>query len=216
MSIPTISPYAIPAAPSAAVAPWSLQPSRAALLIHDMQNYFLAAYDRNQDPAATAIASIRRLVDAADALGMPVLYSAQPPAQSPARRGLLNDVWGPGIQTAEEAAIIEPLAPGPDHHVLTKWRYSAFERTDLRQILAFTRRDQLIITGVYGHIGCAVTAADAYMNDVQPFFISDAIADFSAKDHAAGMDWVSRRAGVVIDTATAVDQLASASEVTGR
>ena len=85
--------------------------------------------------------------------------------------------------------------------MITKWRYSAFERTDLEQALVFTRRNQLIITGVYGHMGCQVTAVDAFMKDIQPFMVGDAIADFSATEHAEAMSWVAKRSGMVISTA---------------
>ncbi|QGU06426.1 Vibriobactin-specific isochorismatase [Corynebacterium occultum] len=204
MAIPRIAPYPLPEINHPPVVDWPLNPERSALLIHDMQNYFISAYAAEQDPIRSVIPHIRGLIDAADAAGIPVFYSAQPPRQQTARRGLLSDFWGPGIQTDQEAAIIPELAPKQHHHVVTKWRYSALTRTDLRQSLAFSGRDQLLITGVYGHMGCQVSAVDAFMNDVAPFLVGDAIADFTAEDHRQTLDWVSRRCGRVIGTAEAL------------
>ena len=202
MAIPQLSPYEIPPLPTHQAAHWQLDPKRAALLIHDMQEYFIAAYDRNANPMSTVLSNIQSIISFADSHGMPVFFSAQPPAQHWSRRGLLNDVWGTGIVTDAQAAIIPELEPAAAHHqVITKWRYSAFERTDLEQALAFTRRNQLIITGVYGHMGCQVTAVDAFMKDIQPFMVGDAIADFSATEHAEAMSWVAKRSGMVISTA---------------
>lgn len=213
MAIPRIASYPLPEINHPPAVDWALQPERSALLIHDMQNYFIEAYDPAQDPIHSVIPHIRQLIDAADAAGVPVFYSVQPPRQQAARRGLLSDFWGPGIQTGAEAGIIPELAPAPHHHVVTKWRYSALTRTDLRQSLAFSGRDQLLITGVYGHMGCQVSAVDAFMNDVAPFMVGDAIADFTAADHRQTLDWVSRRCGRVLSTAEtlAAWQLAGAS-----
>ena len=209
MAIPRIAPY--PLADTGPlpgpVVDWRPNGKRAALLVHDMQNYFLRAFDRTREPVSTVVPNIRRLIDAFDAVGAPVFYSVQPPAQAPERRGLLTDFWGTGIADDDEAAVIPELSPGAAHHRVTKWRYSAFERTDLRQALAFAGRDQLLITGVYAHMGCQVSAADAFMNDVQPFIIADAVADFSATEHHDAVHWVGRRAGVALRTSTALSAL---------
>ena len=50
MAIPTITPYQIPDGPFPQRVDWKLEPSRAALLIHDMQNYFIDAYDTQAEP----------------------------------------------------------------------------------------------------------------------------------------------------------------------
>lgn len=207
MALPALAPYPLPPLPDIQAAPWELDCSRAALLIHDMQQYFINAYQLNQPPIAPVIHNIAALIKAADAQSIPVFFSAQPPQQSAPRRGLLFDVWGQGMQTPEQAAIIPQLAPLAHHHVITKWRYSAFERTDLFNALLFSKRDQLMITGVYGHMGCQVTAADAFMKDIQPFFIGDAVADFSAAEHAGAMQWVAKRCGKVISTQAALQIL---------
>lgn len=195
--------YPMPAAsqlPAPSV-PWTADPGRSALLVHDMQNHFLRPFGTGQEPATTLVANIARLLQLARELSIPVYYTAQPAHQQPADRALLNDFWGPGIGDNEEGArIIDELAPQEGDTVLTKWRYSAFQRSDLAQTLRAGGRDQLIVTGVYAHIGCQVSAADAFMNDFQPFLVSDAVADFSVDHHAQALAWVAGRCGVVTRT----------------
>src|SRR5690606_14207943 len=145
-------------------------------LIHDMQDYFLGKYDVGSGPIPALIAAIARLRDQCRARGIPVFYTAQPPVQPEADRALLNDFWGPGLTAPEHRAgarIVPALSPHPEDTVLTKWRYSAFERSDLRERLRDLGRDQLIITGVYAHIGCMTTALEAFMLDIQPCLAID-------------------------------------------
>ncbi|MCM1999318.1 phenazine biosynthesis protein PhzD, partial [Pseudomonas aeruginosa] len=79
--------------------------------------------------------------------------------------------------------VVEELAPGPDDWLLTKWRYSAFFHSDLLQRMRAAGRDQLVLCGVYAHVGVLISTVDAYSNDIQPFLVADAIADFSEAHH---------------------------------
>jgi bifunctional isochorismate lyase/aryl carrier protein len=181
--------------------PWLLQPSRAALLIHDMQNYFVSAFPAGQAPVTQLVAHIDLIRRACAASDVPVFYSAQPGKQAPADRGLQSDFWGPGMTSAaEHQAIVDALAPRPGDTVLTKWRYSAFQRTDFEAALRARGRDQLVVTGVYASIGCALTAADAFMRDVQPFIVCDAVADFTRQRHDEALRFVAERFAVPLTT----------------
>ncbi|MFE8936281.1 isochorismatase family protein [Streptomyces sp. NPDC007872] len=198
MGLPAIDSYAMPdrSALPRSSAPWRIDPTRAALLVHDMQNHFVGRFPAQQPPVVDLVGNIVALRELAGALGLPVVFSAEPTVQ----RGLAADVWGPAIgEGPGDAAIIEPLAPRPGEHLLPNARQNAFLRSHLGRLLREEGRDQLIICGVYAHLGVLLTAADAFMNDIQPFVVADAVADHSAEEHEMALRWAAR-SGVVCTT----------------
>ncbi|MGO2552102.1 isochorismatase family protein [Glutamicibacter ardleyensis] len=191
---------------------WKADAQRAVLLIHDMQRYFIEAFD-HEDPRSqirVTLKNIRALRDAADDAGVPVVYTAQPPNQKPADRALLTDFWGTGLTNDGREEITQELAPRTGDLVLTKWRYSAFAKTELQEWMRQAGRDQLLITGVYAHIGCLTTALDAFMRDIQPFFIADAQADFSLEEHQMAINYGYGRCASVVNSATVLKQMQAA------
>jgi bifunctional isochorismate lyase/aryl carrier protein len=205
MSIPVIPMYAMPhgaALPHNKVQ-WQVDPARAVLLIHDMQEYFVRFYGADNPLLERLVANIVAIRAWAGEHGVPVVYTAQPREQSAQQRALLNDMWGPGLTTADPAQVkvVAALAPSDDDTVLVKWRYSAFQRSPLEGMMMDWNRNQLIIVGVYAHIGCMTTALDAFMRDIEPFMVADALGDFTQKEHDMALQYVAGRCGVVLDTA---------------
>jgi bifunctional isochorismate lyase/aryl carrier protein len=186
---------------------WRPDPDRVALLVHDMQNYFLAPFGiADQALQARVVDNIRTLRKHADESGITVIFSAQPGGLSRAERGLQHDFWGDGPPADPRAlAIVDGLTPAAGDLRLTNQHYSAFAGTTLADLLG--DRDQLIITGVYAHIGVLATALDAFMRDIQPFVVADAVADFSPAHHRSALRHVSDRCGVVATTAELADLL---------
>jgi len=221
MALPKIAPYSYREQEHQNRVNWRVDPARAALLVHDMQRYFVRAFELERDgqplPDAQiniAIANIRRLLDAAHAANIPVYYTAQPPRQNPADRRLLTDFWGDGLQDDENAQILDELAPTEADTVLTKWRYSAFVRSPLEEQLKDLGRDQLIIGGIYAHIGCLTTALEAFMRDIQPFMVADALADFTEKEHRMACEYASGRCARVLNTAEVLENINTGALVT--
>ena len=198
MAIPKLQGYTLPAAadiPDNKVN-WSFEPARAALLIHDMQDYFVNFWGDNCPMMQQVVANIAALRHFCKQHNIPVYYTAQPKEQSDEDRALLNDMWGPGLtRSPEQQQIVSELAPDEADTVLVKWRYSAFHRSPLEQMLKETGRNQLLITGVYSHIGCMTTATDAFMRDIKPFMVADALADFSREEHLMSLNYVAGRSG---------------------
>lgn len=203
MALPAIPSYPLPAPdelPANRVS-WTVDPARAVLLVHDLQQHFLSAFPAGEQPLTGMLGNAARLLKEARRLGVPVVYSAQRGGQTPEQRGLQLDFWGPGVADDPEAlATPEAVAPEPGDTVLTKWKYSAFVRTELEQLLRSQGRDQLVIVGVYAHIGVLMTACDAWQRDIQAFVVADAVADFSRQDHDMALRWAAGRCAVVTTT----------------
>ncbi|MGW8630514.1 isochorismatase family protein [Streptomyces sp. NPDC055793] len=209
MSPPAIRSYPMPGRSDVprSQASWDIDPRRAALLVHDMQNHFVAPFTPGRSPVVELVDNIAVLRELAWALGMPVVFSAEPAARRPGQRGLVADIWGPGVgDEPDAAAIIHPLTPRPGEHLLANVRPNAFLRSHLGRLLRTEGRDQLIVCGVYAHHGVLLTATDAFMNDIQPFVVADAVADLSAEEHAMALRWAVRT-GVVCTTEALVHDL---------
>lgn len=208
--IPRIEPYEMPSVGDLPVnvAQWAIAPHRAVLLVHDMQKFFLRPFPIGESPGDELLRNTALLRDRCARLGVPVAYTVQPGGMTDEQRGLLMDFWGAGMRVEPlDREVVDSLAPGPDDWVLTKWRYSAFFRSDLLSHMRAKGRDQLIICGVYAHVGVLMTAVDAFTNDIQAFVVADAVADFSSRYHRFALSYAAERCSVVTDVKAVLAQL---------
>ncbi|MGK7235813.1 isochorismatase family protein [Streptomyces hygroscopicus] len=199
--IPDITAYPMPGERDVPTntARWTVRPDRAVLLVHDMQRYFLRPFADAQ--RRELIGNVVLLRERCERLGIPVAFTAQPGSMTEEQRGLLMDFWGPGMcLDLADRAVTEELAPRPHDWVFTKWRYSAFFRSDLLMRMRAHGRDQLIVCGIYAHIGVLATAVDAFTHDIRTFLVADAVADFSAEEHRLALAYAARRCAVVATT----------------
>ena len=197
--IPSIAAYPIPTVRDLprSTAQWTPDPARAVLLIHDMQRYFLKPFPASvRDGLVGTLAMLR---ERSAALGVPVGYTTQPGDMSEQERGLLKDIWGPGMRRdPADRSVVDELAPAPGDWMLNKLRYSAFFRSDLLDRMRRSGRDQLIVCGVYAHVGVLITAVDAFTNDLQTFVVADAVADFTAGYHRMALEYAAERCATVV------------------
>ncbi|MGW0120773.1 isochorismatase family protein [Streptomyces sp. NPDC003327] len=211
-SLPEIPPYPMPTAGELPrnTASWTVDPARAVLLIHDMQRYFLRPFPRGASPREELLAHAVALREAAVVAGVPVVYTAQPGGMTPEQRGLLVDFWGPGM-SADPAhrQIVDELAPGAGDTVLTKWRPSAYFDTELLDLLREAGRDQLVVCGVYAHVGILQTACEGFAHGVRTFLAGDAVADFGTAEHRMALEYAAARCAMVLPTKELCDAFAA-------
>ncbi|RPF21688.1 isochorismatase family protein [Myceligenerans xiligouense] len=197
--IPQIAEYTLPEAADlpANTARWTARPDRAVLLIHDMQRYFLDPFPESL--RLPLIRNVALLRDRAAAQGVPIAYTAQPGSMTAQQRGLLKEFWGPGMRRSpSERAIVDDLAPAQGAWMLTKWRYSAFLGTDLLERIRATGRDQLVVCGVYAHVGILATAVESFSHDIETIVVGDATADFSPEEHRQALAYAAARCATVL------------------
>lgn len=166
-----------------------LNVERSALLVIDMQNFFL-------DPSSSAflcagqaiLPGLKKMIGCARKAQIPVIYTAHVHHRGGLDAGILSWWWKEMcIEGTRESRIHPQIAPEPDEKIIYKHRYSAFFDTDLETILRCMKIEDLIISGVMTNICCESTTRDAYFRDYRTFFLADATAASTEEMHLASM-----------------------------
>jgi len=165
----------------------AFDPERAALLVVDMQDYFL-------DPESHArVAGAKRLLRNVAALaegfrgkGRPVILTRHLNTRTDA--GLLGKWWSETItETNPLSRIAAGLSRLPGADVVRKTQYDAFHRTPLERMLRARRISQLVIAGVATHLCVETTARSAFVKGFLVFLPTDATASFDRRHHQASL-----------------------------
>lgn len=206
MAIPKLISYSLPTKkelPSNKVY-WTIDTHRSVMLIHDMQKYFCNFFDTNNYKLQKFIDNIILLRKFCRIYNIPIIYTIQP-YQDKKKRALLSDMWGKGLNNIpEETNIIDQLTPNIEDQIIIKNRYSAFYLTKLESYLKQINRDQLIITGIYAHIGCLITCIESFMRNIETFMIADAMADFGIAEHIMALNYAANCSGKILMTSEVI------------
>jgi len=167
----------------------SLQSLRSALLVIDMQRYFVDPSGAAFLPSAQAIlGNVQRLIKAFRRARRPVIYTRHMHHPGGLDAGILRDWWGDMIEEGTQDSEIHPsIAPHRDDKVIVKHRYSAFYGTDLETILRVLEIKDVVICGVMTNLCCESTARDAFYRDYRTFFLADATGTQSEEMHLASL-----------------------------
>ena len=161
---------------------------RPAVLVIDMQHDFC-----DPDAPTTLWPSIgavyepiRSLVAAARESGTPVMYTQGLVAANGSSAGLwrykqrYHAEGRVQVEGTRGAEIIPDVGRRPGDRVISKWRPSAFFRTDLEVFLSVQSIDTVLLCGT-SVSGCVrATAIDAFMRDIRPMIVRECVADRSS------------------------------------
>lgn len=128
-----------------------------------------------------AIPGCRRLIDAARAAGVPVIYLTYVYRPDYKDGGVLIQEINPAFAGVGyvadgtwDAEVVEELTPQPGDFVVKKSRYSGFHATRLETVLRSLHAETLVMCGVTTHFCVECTARDAHMRDYRVFIARDA------------------------------------------
>jgi ureidoacrylate peracid hydrolase len=166
-----------------------LNPEKSALLIIDMQKFFLDPDSPSFTCGGLAILpTLQRLIAVFRQSGRPVIYTRHVHHPDHLDSGIMAWWWkGMCIEGTPESEIHPGLAPLPAEKVILKHRYSAFYNTDLETILRCMKVEDLVITGIMTNMCCESTARDAYFRDYRVFFPADGSGSINEDMHLASL-----------------------------
>jgi len=158
----------------------------AALLVLDMQEYFLNPDSHAWVPSAVAIIpGTQRLAAAFAGSGRPVFYTRHiNDSQNAANMGKW---WREIITEKNPLSAISPELDSWGGLVIHKSQYDAFYKTSLEDLLVDFQVDQVVICGVMTHLCCETTARSAFMRGYQVFFTVDGTATYNRDFHQASL-----------------------------
>ena len=178
----------------------SFETEKTALVVVDMQNYFLDEGQLAGCPAGqTIIDNINRIAEVVRKTSGTVIWIQNlAPANTPESWKTLHERY-----TSEKGELrIKSMTPGQwpfeiwptlnvkdkDYRVI-KRRYSAFIQgsSNIELILKDNLIQNILICGVATNVCCESTARDAMMLNYRTLMVSDGCATFSDEEHAAAL-----------------------------
>ena len=185
------------------VPPLLSDPPRTALLVLDMQGFFLDPDAHAFIPAATPLFStipplIRRVTDQ----GGTVVFTRH--ISSPDSRDPMRRRWPRAMKESDPLSRISSQLDTSRGIVRIKHAFSAFYATDLEEWLRNRGITRLIITGVMTHLCCDTTARDAFMRGFDLLFTVDGTATYTEALHLGSLRALSHGFATCIPCAEAI------------
>lgn len=170
---------------------------KTAVIVVDMINDFVTGVFKS-DRAAKIIPNIKALLDYTRKQKVPIVYAtdAHLPNVDPE-----FDVWGShAVAGSRGAEIIDELKPHKGDFRVLKRKYSAFQGTDLDQLLRELKIDTVILTGVVTDICIQHTAADAFFRGYKIIVPKDCVEAVDAKTQEEAIRYIKKAYGPEITT----------------
>jgi len=167
----------------------ALNPSKSALLVIDMQKFFLDPESPTFTCGGLAIIdNLKSLIDAYRRKELPVIFTCHVHDPKGIDAGIMKWWWeGMCIENSPESKVIDEIAPREGEKIIYKHRYSAFYNTDLETYLRGLKVEDLVVTGIMTNMCCESTARDAYYRDYRVFFLADATGSINEEMHIASL-----------------------------
>ena len=198
--------------------PW--EPDRTALVVIDMQHYFIDPGAPGEVPGASGIVpAINRLADGLRRAGGLVVWVSTTAQGARNRWARHHD----SVLSAERAALrLASLEPGTPFHALVqeldvraqdlrieKIHFSAMlpQSSNLDAALRARAMENLLIAGVATNVCCESTARDAAMHDYRVAMVSDVTATWTEAEQHATLDIFMEFFGDVVSVEEALDRL---------
>jgi ureidoacrylate peracid hydrolase len=170
-----------------------LEPRSTAVLIVDVQRYFVESLPF--EAMQRAIEPIARLLPAARNAGMTVVHvktefradladAGRPGSRT---RQMMDSVASGLVRGSRGAEIVPALSPAPQDLVVIKKRFSGFAGTELHALLAARGIESVILAGGTTTVCVESTLRDALFLEYNAVLLADCTADMSDALHESAL-----------------------------
>ena len=184
----------------------SLEPSKSAVIVVDMQRFFVEAAPF--EAMRRIVPSTARVLRAARAAGMTVVHvktefradmtdTGRPGSRT---RQMMESAGGGLTQGGPGAEIVSALAPAPLDLVVVKKCFSGFAATDLHDVLTEHRIETLLFAGGTTTVCVESTLRDGMFLGYNAVLLSDCTADMSPALQESALQRVDMFFGWVCDS----------------
>jgi len=154
-----------------------------ALIVVDMQRYFLEDGAPAYIGAEEIIPNVQRLLKAFGGMELPIFATRYSSAEED---GPVERWWNVRLEPDEIWAVLDPRLSYPEYSViLDKHLYGTFSGTDIDARLRASGCDSVVICGVMTHLCCETTAREAFHHGYDVYFVADANATSNKEIHLA-------------------------------
>ncbi|MCJ7508862.1 MAG: isochorismatase family protein [candidate division Zixibacteria bacterium] len=189
--------------------PMKLKAKSSALLVIDMQRFFLNPKSPTFTCGGLAILpNIKSLIQIFRKKKLPVIYTAHVHKSSQMDGGIMSWWWeGILIEGTPQAQVHPSIAPLTKEKIVYKHRYSAFYNTDLETTLRCLKITDLVVSGIMSNLCVESTVRDAYFRDYRVHFLLDATGTINEELHLATLKNVAFGFAHVTETEKIIRQL---------
>ena len=154
---------------------------------------------------------IKRLIDAARAKGLPVIYTTnkkRPDMWDNGSWSWKNTRQNERLRTQtnlDPNAVVDEIAPGPRDILIQKQKPSAFYATPLQSYLTLLGCDSLLVAGATTS-GCVrASVLDAFSSNYRVAVVEDACFDRSQASHAVSLCDMHAKYADIVESAEVID-----------
>lgn len=161
-----------------------LSDSRSALIVIDMQRYFLDEDSHAFIPSSPAICSnIFGLIRAFLDNKRPVILTRH--INSYENAAMMGKWWSEIITYENPFSMLIPELEQVRAFRIDKTQYDCFYQTELDEILRANGVEQVVIAGIATNLCCETTARSSFVHGYETFFAIDATATYALEFHKA-------------------------------
>jgi bifunctional isochorismate lyase / aryl carrier protein len=161
---------------------WIPEMSSSALIVTDLQNYFLSPGSHAFIPSAPAIIpNIWLLIRRFRENNRPIIFTRH--INDPDNAGSMKYWWNDLVTEGTSASLLYENLPSDKDIILTKHQYDAFQDTILEDILKSRQILYPVICGVMANLCCETTVRTAFVKGFRPVLPLDATASYNRNFH---------------------------------